>query len=138
MIEIAPCPFCGGPAVNVACEFYSCGAGSPENCQGVYLQVLDLETWNALSERLAAADEMETTTNWIRIEGEPDPSVPPWDGEPVRVAIEVSWGYKYPATCKYSAGKRLFVFHCPGDHLCGSYFVPQPTHYAVIEPPHEE
>lgn len=43
-----PCPFCGGPAVNVACEYYQCGA--PYNldgkCPGIGAKAYTLELWN--------------------------------------------------------------------------------------------
>lgn len=49
--ELLPCPFCGGPAGEVAFEFITClsaEVGAEQNCPGklIRLDVEDAEQWN--------------------------------------------------------------------------------------------
>lgn len=43
--ELLPCPFCDGPAVNVAGEYISCGAPAFLTCAGRSVRA-DAEDWN--------------------------------------------------------------------------------------------
>lgn len=42
---LLPCPFCGGPAVNVGCEYITCGAAWNHDCAGHQLRCLPCD-WN--------------------------------------------------------------------------------------------
>jgi hypothetical protein len=42
---LAPCPFCGGPAVNVGMEYITCGAAWKHDCAGHQLRCLPCD-WN--------------------------------------------------------------------------------------------
>lgn len=43
--ELLPCPFCNGPAVNVAGEYISCGSPAFLTCAGRSVRA-DAEDWN--------------------------------------------------------------------------------------------
>jgi hypothetical protein len=44
-IELLPCPFCAGPAVNVGGEYITCGAAWKHDCAGHQLRCLPCD-WN--------------------------------------------------------------------------------------------
>jgi len=58
--ELKECPFCGGPAVNVAGEYITCGAPFFVSCAGREVRA-DIEDWNTRATRQARtyADDRE-------------------------------------------------------------------------------
>lgn len=45
LIELLPCPFCGGPAVNVGNDYATCGAVRSGDCPGRLVCVC-ITSWN--------------------------------------------------------------------------------------------
>jgi hypothetical protein len=63
--ELLPCPFCGGPAVNVADEYITCGAAWNNECPAHKIRCLPY-TWNARANppvSHGAAEPHATTTD---------------------------------------------------------------------------
>ena len=55
-LELLPCPFCNGPAVDVGAEYITCGAGWNSDCAGHQVKA-SREGWNT---RQAAQSTNET------------------------------------------------------------------------------
>ncbi|MEE9596437.1 MAG: hypothetical protein V3V96_06645 [Acidiferrobacterales bacterium] len=44
-INLKPCPFCGGPALNVAFDYITCGNAARPRCIGHLIRA-DIAGWN--------------------------------------------------------------------------------------------
>lgn len=70
---LKPCPFCNGPAVNVAGEYITCGSPTFLSCAGRSVRA-DIKDWNTRatpSQRLDAAtverlrEALRATRGWV-------------------------------------------------------------------------
>lgn len=78
--RLKPCPFCGGPAVNVAAEYIQCGA--PYNmfgqCPGLSVRA-SIEQWNTRTqseperwaeENPVAWEALQNNKGWVKTKGD--------------------------------------------------------------------
>jgi hypothetical protein len=56
--QLKPCPFCGGPAINIAAEYITCGAGWNDECAGHQIRAVSAEAWNTRALSSTDRDEI--------------------------------------------------------------------------------